>query len=80
MTSLSLSLSCMGEGKGNPLQCSSLENPRDSGAWWAAIYGVLNVFLAVISGLDLYDKSLLCLNLSSILAWTIPWTEEPSGL
>ena len=34
------SLSCMGEGNGNPLQCSCLENPRDGGAWWAAIYGV----------------------------------------
>ena len=34
------SLSCIGEGNGNPLQCSYLENPRDSGAWWAAIYGV----------------------------------------
>ena len=34
------SLSCIGEGKGNPLQCSCLENPRDWGAWWAAIYGV----------------------------------------
>ena len=34
------SLSCVGEGNGNPLQCSCLENPRDSGAWWAAIYGV----------------------------------------
>ena len=34
------SLSCMGEGHGNPLQCSCLENPRDGGAWWAAIYGV----------------------------------------
>ena len=34
------SLSCIGEGNGNPLQCSCLENPRDSGAWWAAIYGV----------------------------------------
>ena len=34
------SLSCTGEGNGNPLQCSSLENPRDSGTWWAAIYGV----------------------------------------
>ena len=33
------SLSCIGEGNGNPLQCSCLENPRDSGAWWAAIYG-----------------------------------------
>ena len=34
------SLSCIGEGNGSPLQCSCLENPRDSGAWWAAIYGV----------------------------------------
>ena len=34
------SLSCIGEGNGNPLQCSSLENPRDGGAWWAAVYGV----------------------------------------
>ena len=38
----SLSLSCTGEGNGNPLQCSCLENPRNGGwgAWWAAIYGV----------------------------------------
>ena len=34
------SLSRIGEGNGNPLQCSCLENPRDGGAWWAAIYGV----------------------------------------
>ena len=34
------SLSCIGEGNGNPLQCSCLENPRDGGARWAAIYGV----------------------------------------
>ena len=33
-------LSCIGEGNGNPLQCSCLENPRDGGAWWAAICGV----------------------------------------
>ena len=36
----SLSLSCIGKRNGNPLQCSCLENPRDGGAWWAAIYGV----------------------------------------
>ena len=36
----SLSLSCIGEGNGNPLQCSCLENPRDVRAWWAAVYGV----------------------------------------
>ena len=34
------SLSCIGEGNGNPLRCSCLENPRDEGAWWAAVYGV----------------------------------------
>ena len=34
------SLSCIGEGNGNPLQCSCLENRRDNGAWWAAICGV----------------------------------------
>ena len=34
------SLSCIGEGNGTPLQGSCLENPRDTGAWWAAVYGV----------------------------------------
>ena len=37
---LHFSLSCIGEGNGNPLQCSCLENPREGGAWWAAVYGV----------------------------------------
>ena len=34
------SLSCIGEGNGNPLRCSCLENPRDGGAWWAAVSAV----------------------------------------
>ena len=34
------SLSCIGEGNGNPFQCSCLENPKEGGAWWAAVYGV----------------------------------------
>ena len=34
------SFSCIGERNGSPLQCSCLENPRDGGAWWAAVYGV----------------------------------------
>ena len=34
------SLSCIGEGNGNPLQCSCLENPKDGGAWWVAVSGV----------------------------------------
>ena len=33
------SLSCIGEGNGNPLQCSCPDNPRNEGAWWAGIYG-----------------------------------------
>ena len=40
MTSLSLFTLCIGEGNGNPLQCSCLENPRNGGAWWAAVSGV----------------------------------------
>ena len=39
-TSFYFSLSCIGEGNGNPLQCSCLENPMNGGAWWAAVYGV----------------------------------------
>ena len=35
-----VSLSCIGKGNGNPLQCSCLENPRDGGSWWAAVSGV----------------------------------------
>ena len=34
------SLSCIGEGNGNPLQCSCLENPMEGGAWWATVHGV----------------------------------------
>ena len=37
---VAISLSCIGEANGNPLQCSCLENPRDGGAWWVAVYGV----------------------------------------
>ena len=40
MTLLHFSFSCIGEGNGNPLQCSCLENPRHGGAWWAAVCGV----------------------------------------
>ena len=40
VTSFHFSLSCIGEGNGNPLQCSCLESPTDGRAWWAAVYGV----------------------------------------
>ena len=77
------SLSCIGEGNGNPLPCSCLENPRDGGAWWAAIYGVaqsqtrLNDFTFTIH-FHAFEKEMA--THSSILAWRIPGTEEPGGL
>ena len=64
------SLSCIGEGNGNPLKCSCLENPRDRGASWAAVYGVAQsrTWLKRLS------------SSSSTLAWKIPWMEEPGRL
>ena len=73
------SLSCIGEGNGNPLQCSCLENPRDGRAWWAAIYGVtksrtrLKLLSSSISSLgweDPLEEGMA--THSSILAWRIP--------
>ena len=61
------SLSCTGEGNGNPFQCSCLENPRDGEAWWAAIYGVaqsrtrLERLSSSSSSRHLYPRALGCL-------------------
>ena len=52
------SLSCIGEGNGNPLQCSCRENPRDRGAWWTAVYGVAQS-LTRLKGLSSSSSSLL---------------------
>ena len=129
------SFSCIGEGNGNPLQCSCLENPRDGGAWGAAVYGVAQsrtrlkrlssssssralihphskpVLTSIRLFIILYwegfpglisGKESACQcrrhkrygfnpwgrkipwskkwqSTSSILAWKIPWTEEPRG-
>ena len=54
------SLSCIGEGNGNPFQCSCLENPRDGGAWWAAIYGVAQSQTR-LKRLSSSSKSSLCI-------------------
>ena len=74
------SLSCIGEGNGNPLQCSCLENPRDRGAWWAAVYGVAQsrTQLKWLSSKAVLEKEMTIH--SSILAWRIPWTKEPGWL
>ena len=56
------SLSCIAEGNGNPLQCSCLENPRDGGAWWAAVYGVIQsqTRLKQISSSSSSSKNIFC--------------------
>ena len=78
----SLSLSCIGEGNGNPLQCSCLENPRDGGAWSAAVYGVTQsrTRLKWLSSSSTESSEKAMATHSSTLAWKIPWTEEPGRL
>ena len=63
------SLSCIGEGNGNPLQCSCLENPRDGGAWWAAVYGVAQnrIRLTRLSGSSIN----LFLYMMSVTLWDL---------
>ena len=65
----SLSLSCTGEGNGNPLQCSCLENPRDGGAWWAAVCGVAQswTWLKWLSS----SSNNEVLQIEIILTWTL---------
>ena len=55
------SLSCIGEGNGKQLQCSCLENPRDGGAWWAAIYGVAQSWTQLKRLSSSNSSRLLCL-------------------
>ena len=62
------SLSCIGEGYGNPLQCSCLENPRDGGAWWAAVSGVAQSWTR-LKRLSSSSSSSRCLS-----KWDIYWT------
>ena len=87
------SLSCIGEGNGNPLQCSCLENPRDGGAWWAAVYGVEQSQTRLkqpsssssrsepqsAPGLVFVSRKAMAPH-SSTLAWKIPGAEGPGRL
>ena len=72
-----------GEGTGDPLQYSSLENPMDGGAWWAAVHGVaksrtrLSVFTFTF---HFYALEKEMATHFSTLAWKIPWMEEPGRL
>ena len=72
-----------GEGNGNPLQSSCLENPTDGGAWWAAVHGVtksrtrLSDFTCTFH-FHALEKAMA--THSSVLAWRIPGMGEPGGL
>ena len=77
------SLSCIGEGNGNPLQCSCLENPRDGGAWWAAVHGVATSWTQLSDFTFTFHFHTLEKEMathSSVLAWRITGMEEPGGL
>ena len=80
---LGLARFCDEEGNSTPLQCSCLENPRDGGAWWAAVHGVaegrtrLSDFTFTFP-FHALEKEMV--THSSVLAWRIPGTEEPGRL
>ena len=70
-----LSRLVIGEGNGNPLQCFCLENPRDGGAWWAAIYGVAQSQTR-LKGLS--SSRLVIAFLAGNKHLLIPWLQSPS--
>ena len=74
---LLFSLSCTGEGNGNPLQCSCLENPRDGGAWWASVYGVTQsrTRLKRLSSSSMYINNKQCIAQGTLLnvMWQPGW-------
>ena len=72
--------SCIGEGNGNPLQCSCLENPRDSGAWWPAVYGAAQSWTrlkwcssSIYMFLSVYSSSGFFLQVSRSQLWLSEW-------
>ena len=78
-----ISLPCIGGGNGNPFQCSCLGNPRDGGAWWAAVYGVAKSRTGLSSFTFSFHFHALEKEMathSSVLAWRIPGMGEPGGL
>ena len=73
----------LGEGNGTPLQYSCLENPRDGGAWWAAVHGVAKSRTRLSDFTFPFHSHALEKEMathSSVLAWRIPGTGEPGGL
>ena len=73
----------MGEGNGNPLQCSCLENPMDGGAWWTAVQGVTKSWTRPSNFTFIFHFPALEKEMathSSVLAWRIPGMRQPGGL
>ena len=75
------SLSCIGEGNGNPLQCSCLENPRDGGAWWTTVYGVAQsqtrlkrLSSSMLSSICYTHRALSNLNHAVSILCPVSWT------
>ena len=68
-----------GEGNGNPLQYSCLENPVDRGAWWAAVHGVAQS-QTQLKRLCMHALGKKIATHSNVLAWEIPGMEEPGEL
>ena len=78
-----LSRGISGEGNGDPLQNFCLENPIDGGTWWAAVHGVAKSLVRLSDFTFTFHFHALEKEMathSSVLAWRIPRTEEPSGL
>ena len=72
-----------GDGNGNPLQYSCLENPTDRGAWWAAVHGVVKSQTGLSNFTFTFHFHALEKEMathSSVLAWRIPGMGEPGGL
>ena len=78
-----ISLSCIGGGHGNPLQCSCLENPRDCGAWWAAVHAVVKSRTRLSDFTFTFHFHTLEKEMaahSNVLAWRIPGMGKSGGL
>ena len=73
------SLSCIGGGNGNPLQCSCLENPRDGGAWLAAVYGVAQS-QTQLKRLNSSSSRLVITFLPRSKRFLISWLQSPSAV
>ena len=72
-----------GEGNGNPLQNSCLENTMDGGAWWAAVHGVVGSWTRLSDFTFIFHFHALEKEMAthpSVLAWRIPGMGEPGGL